>query len=153
MWEEKKSPDQKKSDQIAEKVDALLSEGYQMWERFGFRKLTEEERYLVAGCAADACKKREFAEDYAAACQSFFLFRKLHEWTEEFPETATLLGDYFFSRFSHYLIPIDSTRLIDLFSEYLKADTKEMFEKDGKAAFCMERYLDFVRKTAGEIAL
>ena len=40
MREEKKSPDQKKSDQIAEKVDALLSEGYQMWERFGFRKLT-----------------------------------------------------------------------------------------------------------------
>ncbi len=134
---------------MVQEVNNLLSEGYEMWEGYGFVRLTEEEKIRVIETAADSCRIDRLKKDYGAACQSFFLFRRLHEMTEAEPERATLLGDYFFSRFSHHLIPIDSTRLIDLFSEYLKEDTKRWFEKGEKLV--LSEYLDFVKRAASQI--
>ena len=142
--------EQRQSDVLGH-VDALLAEGYRMWDSFGLIKLSEAEKHEIPQAAALACRKDVHRKEYAAACQCFFLFRRLHNQTEEVPEEATLLGDYFFSQFSHYLIPIDSTRLIDLFSEYLKQDTK--CAADGSREFDKEGYLDFVKKAAKEIAL
>ena len=137
--------------QFATEIDVLLSEGYRIWEDFGFPVPDQEEKHKIAYCAVDSCENGKFAKEYAAACQCFYLFRKLHCMTECEPEKATLLGDYFFSRFSHYLIPIDSTRLIDLFSEYLKKDVKDVVKSS--ADFCTDAYMDFIRSTAKEIGL
>lgn len=145
---------------LTKEVNALLSEGYQMWEGFGLPEPEEKEKRLVIETAVKSCEGGKFQKEYAAACLSFYLFRKLHEMSESAPETGTLLGDYFFSRFSHYLIPIDNTRLIDLFSEYLKTDAKETFEKAGETEktagrcglFCLD-YIDFIQRTAKEAGL
>lgn len=132
-------------------LNILLSEGYQMWERFGCIPLNEMEKHVVLAQAVNSCKTDCHTKDFAAACQCFFLYRKLHHMVEEQPETATLLGDYYFSQFSQFLIPIDSTRLIDLFSEYLKKDAK--MSVNGNKEFDMEAYLAFIAKAAEEIQL
>lgn len=137
--------------QIVTDVCALLEDGFSMWERFGLKLPDEKECQEVLRCAVCACKKERFTKEYAAACQCFFLYRKLHIMAESCPGTATLLGDYFFSRFSSFLIPVDSTRLIDLFSEYLKQDAKE--SAWGVKEFDTDRYLQFVENAAEEIGL
>lgn len=135
--------------EILSRVDELLADGYRMWEEYRLPVLTDEERHQAAECAAAAWDSTDFTLEYAAACQCFYLFRRLHTMVEEHPEQVTLLGDYFFSRFSHFLIPIDSTRLIDLFSEYLKGDA--LRQSEGKKDFDPDGYLRFIRETAKEI--
>ena len=139
------------SQQVRAEVEALFGQSRQIWERFGIIPDSDEERLRVMDCAARACENRTLAVDYTAACLCFYLFRKLHGMTEREPERATLLGDYFFSRFSHHLIPIDNTRLIDLFSGYLKRDVKRV-GKEGPS-FDMEGYLEFIRNAAKETGL
>ena len=148
---------------LREAVDALLEEGYVFWDEMGLKPLSSGMRYDVvdaAGIAYDGV----YLTQFAAACQSFFLFRELHrgvcdtenedyakDYTEDYTsetkfadgadcaddkEVNTLLGDYFFSSFSHNLIPIDSVPLIDAFSEYLAKDAS------GKAM----DYQDFIEK-------
>lgn len=134
-----------------DELNNLLCDGYQMWERFGCTPLNEMEKHMVLEQAVSACRSDRHTKDFAAACQCFFLYRKLHHMVEEQPETATLLGDYYFSQFSQFLIPIDSTRLIDLFSEYLKKDAKSAAE--GVRAFDMDAYLAFITKAAEEVGL
>ena len=136
---------------LDEELQTLLLEGYRMWERFGLDPLNEMEKHKVLGQAVASCKTDCHTKYYAAACQCFFLYRKLHYMVEKQPETATLLGDYYFSQFSQFLIPIDSPELIDLFAEYLKKDTKSAV--DGKEAFEMKEYLAFVTSAAEEIGL
>lgn len=137
--------------QIVTDVRALLKDGFSMWEQFGLNPWSEKESRAVMECAAASCRNQQFAAEYTAACECFFLYRKLHIMAESCPGTATLLGDYFFSRFSSYLIPIDSTRLIDLFAEYLKQDAKEA--ASGAEEFDTDRYLQFVENAAEEIGL
>lgn len=132
-------------------LNTLLCEGYQMWERFGCIPLNEMEKHAVLEQAVNACQTNAHTKEYAAACQCFFLYRKLHHMVDEQPECATLLGDYYFSQFSQCLIPIDSPKLIDLFAEYLKNDTK--IAASGNKVFDMEKYLVFVSKAAEEIGL
>lgn len=136
---------------IVLELDMLLCEGYKMWDCFGCNPLNEMEKHSVIEQAVRACKTDCHTKDYAAACQCFFLFRKLHYGVGARPETATLLGDYYFSQFSQFLIPIDSPQLIDLFSEYLKKDTKQA--ADGATSFDMDAYLTFVTDAAKEIGL
>lgn len=136
---------------IVLELDMLLCEGYKMWDCFGCNPLNEMEKHSVIAQAVRACKTDCHTKDYAAACQCFFLFRKLHYGVEARPETTTLLGDYYFSQFSQFLIPIDSPQLIDLFSEYLKKDTKQA--ADGATSFDMDAYLTFVTAAAKEIGL
>ena len=132
-------------------LNNLLFNGYQMWDRFGCYPLNEMEKHIVLQQAVTSCRTDCHTKEYAAACQCFFLYRKLHYMVEEQPEAATLLGDYYFSKFSQFLIPIDSTRLIDLFSEYLKKDAKEAAA--GSKEFDLNRYLAFVKRAAEEIRL
>ncbi|MDR0850971.1 MAG: hypothetical protein LBN36_00595 [Clostridiales Family XIII bacterium] len=116
-------------------VDALLREGYDLWDENGLPPLEYSERYAAvdaAGAVYDGFHRKAFA----AACQSFFLFRKLHLQSELLPEVSTLLGDYFFSQFSKHMIPIDSVPLIDAFSDYLAQDV----------AGTSGDYLDFIAK-------
>lgn len=132
-------------------LNTLLCEGYRMWERFGCIPLNEMEKHVVLEQAVSACQTNAHTKEYAAACQCFFLYRKLHHTVDEQPETATLLGDYYFSQFSQFLIPIDSPKLIDLFAEYLKNDTK--LAAGGNKVFDMDAYLAFVTNAAEEIGL
>ncbi len=134
-----------------DELNNLLCDGYVMWERFGCTPLNEMEKHAVLEQAVNACSTNTHTKEYAAACQCFFLYRKLHHMVEEQPEKATLLGDYYFSQFSQFLIPIDNTRLIDLFSEYLKNDAKSAAE--GVMEFDMEAYLAFVTDAAKEVGL
>lgn len=132
-------------------LNTLLCEGYRMWERFGLIPLNEMEKHTILAQAVKSCKSDCHTKDYAAACQCFFLYRKLHHMVDDKPETATLLGDYYFSQFSQFLIPVDSPKLIDLFAEYLKNDTK--VAAAGNTEFDMENYLTFVADAAEEIGL
>lgn len=128
------------------RIDAMLSEGYVLWKGFGLGPLSEEDLHFVPDTVYFCCGSRH-RENLAAACQSFYLFRKLHFMTEAQPEQTTLLGDYFFSRFSRCLIPIDSTGLTDRFSEYLKQDAQE--GAGGRRVFSKEAYARFIRDISG----
>ncbi len=128
------------------RIDSMLSEGYALWNGFGLEPLGDEELHFVPDRVYFCCSGRH-RENLAAACQSFYLFRRLHFMTEAGPEQTTLLGDYFFSSFSRYLIPIDSTRLTDRFSEYLKQDAQE--GAGGRRAFSKETYARFIREISG----
>lgn len=71
-----------------------------------------------------------------AACACFQRFRQLHAEKAQTPETV-LWGDYYFSLFSSYLIPLDSVPLIDAFSAYLKRDARAetVYDEKELAAF------------------
>mgnify|MGYP003320264127 CR=1 FL=1 len=59
---------------------------------------------------------------------------------KEITSERTLLGDYFFSQFSLSLIPIDSTKLIDTFSDYIKQSVvPETFDKEKSVVLFIER--------------
>ncbi len=117
------------------RVVALLAEGYCLWSQSPLPELPYSERYIAADEATRVYRGKNAAE-LAAACQSFYLFRKLHSMAGDYPEWATLLGDYFFSQFSKNLIPLDSVPLTDSFAAYLSADTQ--------SALCLEEYLEFI---------
>jgi hypothetical protein len=102
-------------------ADALLEEGFRLWDEAGLPPLGPKERRAAAD-AAGAVYLGPHPAAFAAACQCFYLFRALHRRAEAFPEAATLLGDYFFSRFSAHLIPLDSAALIRAFSDCLARD-------------------------------
>ena len=110
-----------KAVELRDRVDKMLSEGYRLWRQSGLQLPSAEERAIAADALASAYDGPHAAE-LAAACQSFHFFRKLHRMSQVSPTWSTLLGDYFFSQFSKYLIPLDSVRLTDTFSAYLKKD-------------------------------
>jgi hypothetical protein len=109
------------SEALRADVDALLSEGYRLWEETDLPPLGPWARYAAAD-AAGAVSGGPHRREFAAACQCFYLFRALHLLAEEFPASATLLGDYFFSQFSRHLIPPDNVPLINAFSDFLARD-------------------------------
>ena len=111
------------SSRLRDLVDAALEEGYILWELSGLPCLPTAERYIAADTLA-SCYNGPHAADLAAACQCFYCFRHLHSMAAEYPAWATLLGDYFFSRFSECLLPLDSVPLTDAFSAYLKSDAQ-----------------------------
>lgn len=110
--------------ELRDSVNNRLAEGYRLWEESGLPLPSGRERALASEALADAYAGPNAAE-LAAACQCFYYFRKLHGAAEEQPAGATLLGDYFFSRFSKYLIPLDSVPLTDAFADYLKNDIRQ----------------------------
>ena len=118
------------------RVAALLAEGYHLWSESLLPELSLSERYIAAG-EAERVYQGENAAEFSAACQCFYLFRKLHGMVADYPEWATLLGDYFFSQFSKNLIPLDSVALTDAFAAFLSADTQ--------SALGLEEYLNFIR--------
>lgn len=109
--------------ELSGKMDSLLAEGFLLWKESGLPALPESERYFAANEVVSVYDG-EYTAELAAACQCYYLFRKLHGMVQEKPAWATLLGDYFFSQFSKYLLPLDSVPLIDAFSAYLKKDTQ-----------------------------
>lgn len=124
------------SSDLRTEVDKLLSEGYRLWNDSALPQLPVSERYIASDEVAAVYNGAHYAE-LAAACQCFYLFRKLHCMLQNYPTWATLLGDYFFSQFSKNLIPIDSVALTDSFSRYLSADTQSSFNT--------QEYLSFIR--------
>lgn len=130
-------------------VENYLEYSYGMWNKFDFPKLTIEEKMEIPEIVAQVYKG-ECVSELAAACQCFFLFRKAHEYAAGKAAQAALLGDYLFSRFSHYLIPIDSTKLIDEFADFLKLEILE--EMKGRNGFDMENYKSFLYKIPSFIA-
>lgn len=121
---------------LREIIAGQLAEGYELWESTGIPPLPDKERYLASETSLSVYDG-ENAASLAVACQSFWLFRKLHGFSEEFPIHATLLGDYFFSVFSKNLIPLDSVELNGVFAKFLAGDT---LEPSG-----IDDYLEFVR--------
>ena len=128
-------------------IDQILKEAEMIWPQVDLGLNVRDERETVRSSAVSSCTG-EFANDYADACECFYLFRIIHRMSEKDPAFAALTGDYFFSRFSHALIPVDSVPLIERFSDYLKADAKQ-----SEKAFDLTEYLAFIRHTAKEIAL
>ena len=124
------------SDGIRDEVGLMLAEGRAIWEDSELPPLPAT-AWTACADTALAVYRGENAVHLAAASQTFWLFRKLHEMVDAHPVTATLLGDYFFSLFSKSLIPIDSVRLNDEFARILAKDTQERVSADD--------YLDFVR--------
>ena len=145
----------KEKNELREAVDDLLAEGYAFWDNAGLPPISENDRYKVIDVAGLVYEGPHFRQ-FSAACQSFFLFRKLHNMMSEIGleyKVHTLLGDYFFSQFSQNLIPLDSIPVIDAFAEYLKKDV--CAEKTGKErcassiGFNVEEladYIDFVKE-------
>jgi hypothetical protein len=109
------------SEALRNEVDTLLQEGYRLWAETGLSPPGAEERHAAAD-AAGAAYDGPHARELAAACQCFCLFRALHRLSAAFPESATLLGDWFFSQVSLHLIPLDSVPLILAFSDFLARD-------------------------------
>ena len=101
----------------------LMAEGRTIWERSGLPPMRSGELTLISDAVLSAYKGKN-AESLAAACQCFWLFRKLHRLAGDHPVCATLLGDYYFSLFSKHLIPLDSAPLIDEFARLLIEDTQ-----------------------------
>jgi hypothetical protein len=118
------------------RVVALLADGYRLWSDSILPDLPYSERYIASDLAAQVYQGKN-ADEFAAACQCFYLFRRLHGLVSDYPDWATLLGDYFFSQFSKYLIPLDSVPLIDSFSRFLTHDTQSAAEHN--------EYFDFIR--------
>lgn len=128
--------------EIISKVGDNLKEGYSLWEGFSLPPLSKYEKEAIPKEAV-SYYLGEYSSDFATACQSFYLFRKLHEEVNEISEEATLLGDYFFSLFSNHLIPIDNTDLIDEFAEFLSSDAVR--EVKGNEKFSIDEYFLFIR--------
>lgn len=128
--------------EIISKVESNLKEGYSLWEGFSLPPLSNYEKEAIPREAA-SYYSGEYSSEFATACQSFFLFRKLHEEAGKTSEESTLLGDYFFSLFSNHLIPIDNTELIDEFAEFLSGDT--LREVKGNESFSLDKYFLFIR--------
>ena len=130
---------------IIKQVQLDLFEGYSLWEGFPLPSLNKFEKEEIPKTAF-RCYSGEFARDFASACQSFYLFRKLHEDIDTNTDIKTLLGDFFFSRFSNHLIPIDNTKLINAFAEYLKRDSQR--EVEGKKKFSINEYKLFIEEAS-----
>jgi hypothetical protein len=128
--------------EIYKEVDALLEEGYVFWDELGFEALSERDKHQITDEVASVVKGKHLI-NFAAVCQCFYIFQRLHHMVEEEKENATLLGDYFFSRFSHHLIPIDSTKLIDRFSEFLSVQILEGVS--GNNILDKEHYKNFIK--------
>ena len=107
---------------LKDEVIKRLQEGYGLWESAGLPKLPGSERYFISDELLSVYRG-ENALHLATACQCFWLFRKLHSYTDVDPIHTTLLGDYFFSLFSKNLIPIDSVALNNEFARLLSSDT------------------------------
>ena len=134
--------------QCYERVDELLTQGYQFWNEFGLEPLSEEDKHFTID-AILPYYSGEHAINFACACQCFYLFRRLHNEIEGNEETATLLGDYFFSQFAQFVIPIDRTELINQFSEFLSGDAQE--GANGNKIFNKEKFKTFITSISVEI--
>jgi len=110
-----------------ENVRDILAEGYKIWASTALPALPESERYAASDSSLSVYGG-EFAANLAAACQCYWLFRKLHRMVGDHPVHATLLGDYFFSLFSQNLIPVDSVELNNEFARILAEDTQKPME-------------------------
>ena len=128
-------------------IDERLIKGYEMFDKYLNISVPEELKYFAVDAISRSYDKKHLL-NLASASQCFFWFRYLHSdvfhnmhsekhKADEFIERATLLGDYFFSQFSLYLIPIDSTPLIDEFSIFLNEESSKLMEvsKDKFTAF------------------
>ena len=128
----------------------LLSEGYDFWDSLGFPPLNEAEREEIPNLVF-ASTNCEHVASLAAACQSFFLFRTLHNQMQQGSDKAILLGDYFFGIFSQCLIPLDNTQIIDEFAVFLRGDTQEGVR--GSTSFDKEAYCQFVKRMSAGLKL
>lgn len=131
------------------RCEDLLAQGYQLWESLAFPPLTHEEKNQLPLLALEGTH-HPHAHYFAAACQSFFLFRTLHGLAKDGQPTAILLGDYFFGIFSQCLIPLDSTWLTLEFSKFLRGDSEGGV--DGTQSFDKVAYLSFVKGLACQLS-
>jgi hypothetical protein len=118
-------------------IETMFAEGYALGAEQGLALPCDGDRKSVIA-AARATYTGAYSDEFAAACLAFFLFRNLHSRTDEAPSETLLLGDYFFSLFSKFLIPIDSVPLIDAFSNHLAqvtSDTDDADRKPGDAEY------------------
>ena len=130
-------------------VNELLLEDYMMLDSLNAPMPSEEEKHYIPAliiaemsvAASDPDGKK--AVLLAAACQCFYMFRKFHygrEWNESL---SIILGDYFSSRFSHFLVELDLKELPGKFSEFLQWDCE--YAISGGDAFPLAEYVAFCR--------
>ena len=133
-----------------ERCQALLAEGYGFWTSLGREPLSQAQREEIPRLVLERLEGEKGA-DLAAACQSFLLFRRLHQVAGEGDAAAILLGVYFFGLFSQCLIPLDSPWLIEQFAAFLREDAEEGVR--GERGFDLERYRQFVKALSGRLAV
>lgn len=129
-------------------ADEIFEEAASVWKQEEIPVISKRDRREIRETALSSVHHTEHGTFFADACECFYLFRIVHRYTQELPGWAVLTGDYFFSRFSHALIPIDNVELIDRFSDYLKKDAKADTRE-----FDLAAYLAFIRQTAAEMRL
>lgn len=138
---EKQINSRMQKESVRQRIAGRMQENYRMWEQMGYGQICETSMEKIAKAASgglyESLKKRRdkqqilempeclerYLENYGAVCQCYYLYRDLHERTDHDTKTAVLLGDYFFGEFSRYLIPIDSPKLIEIFSRKLQEET------------------------------
>lgn len=113
-------------------VDKKLNKGYEMF--ITYLKKEAKEKYFAVDLVYEHYQG-EHLFNLCVAAQSLYWFLCLHD-EKELTNEKVLLGDYFFSQFSLSLIPIDSTKLIDAFSDYIKQSAvTETFDREMFAQF------------------
>ena len=105
------------------------------WDLSGLPAYPSEDCQRIDAAAWAVCKGALQA-DFSAACRAFYLYRWLHQ-NGQGPQ-AVLLGDYYFSLFSQWLIPLDSVALTEAFSDYLAAGTQ--------VPLTLANYLSFIEQ-------
>ena len=118
--------------QLYSDVDTKLKKGYEMFITYLGKE--PNEKYFAVDKVFENYEG-EHLLNLCVAAQSLYWFLALHA-SEELTNEKTLLGDYFFSQFSLSLIPIDSTKLIDVFLDYIKQSVvTQSFDKEKFAKF------------------
>lgn len=123
-------------------ADTFLEEGYAMAGEFGLSVPDRAERSHITGKVLSAMCDHQNAVRLAAACEAYYVYRKLHARRGEGVEAATLLGDYFFSAFSRLMLPFQDTWLLDRFSEQLRINCVDSVKRGREID--IEDYLAFV---------
>ncbi|MDR3295333.1 MAG: hypothetical protein LBT26_05850 [Clostridiales Family XIII bacterium] len=100
-------------------AQALLDEGYALMAEFGFGSLSGRDRDAVIQKALQVLGAIARAPEIAAACQAFFLSRKLYEM-DGHNGARVLLGDYFISLAVKLVLPLENRQLLEDLSLRLK---------------------------------
>ncbi len=121
--------------QLHSDVDTRLKKGYEMF--ITYEGADADKKYIAVDKVFENYNG-EHLLNLCVATQSLYWFLSLHD-KKDLTNEKILLGDYFFSQFSLSLIPIDSTKLIDVFSDYIKQSV-------AKETFNQEEFLSFISK-------
>lgn len=127
-------------------IARMMQKNIRLWSQMGYGPICDPPMGSIAEAAVsglNACLERTvgprpmdekkiegWLKNYGAACQCYYLGSCLHQRTDQDTKTAVLLGDYLFGECSRFLIPLNSTRLIELFARRMQEEAKNRGRND-----------------------